>query len=56
MLCCSLVGPLAGLLSDFLTKRGLAPLTIQKSFVTLYGVGMAAGLVAISQLSTWELR
>ena len=56
MLCCSIVGPFAGLLSDFLTKCGVAPLTLQKSYVTLYGLGMAAGLVAISQLSTWDLR
>ena len=29
---------------------------IQKSFTAIYGIGMIAGLIAIPQLATWELR
>merc|ERR1719458_90138 len=41
---------------DYLAKKGVAHLTLQKGFVAILAIGMTAGLVAIPQLATWELR
>jgi len=55
-LCRALIAPLVGLVYDFLSKKGVPHLTLQKSFTAIYGIGMIAGLIAIPQLATWELR
>jgi len=52
----ALAGPVAGQVYDFLAKRGVAHLTLQKGFVLILAVGLSAGLIVLPQLATWELR